>query len=86
MNSTQPQLLGFAYAIGEEVVARLDDADVFSLDDEAPLPEAARPNWTIGSVMACFVRDGQPSYLLRFRTCCAAYVSVVSERAIDGIA
>lgn len=86
MNSTQPQLLGFAYAIGEEVVARLDDAEVFSLDDEAPLPAVSRPNWTIGSIMACFIRDGQPSYLLRFRICRAAYVSVVSEHLIDGIA
>lgn len=86
MRSTRPETATFAYGVGEEVVARLDGVDVYSFDYGELLPAAWRPGWTIASIMECLVRGGQLFYVLRFRIFGVAFVSVVPEDAIDGIA
>lgn len=86
MRSTQPETVTFAYRVGEEVVARLDGVDVHSLDHGESLPEPWRPSWTIASIMERVVRGGGLFYVLRFRLLGVAFVGVVPEDAIDGVA
>lgn len=84
MKSAREQVVGFAYAIGEDVVAHLDDIEVYSLEHAALLPAAFRPDWTIATVMEQVVVDGERRYVLRLLLGEDLCVATVPELAIDG--
>jgi hypothetical protein len=69
----------FQFAVGEEVVVRLDQAEVRG--DAADLPA-----WSIGEIVERFVRGGRPSYALTMRIGDAVLTCVVAEQAIEGTA
>lgn len=74
----------FAYEDGEEVVVRLDGAEVRRADgaDTAePLPA-----WMIGEITARETHGVDRVYRVRFTYEGAAYECVVREEAIDGVA
>jgi hypothetical protein len=84
VKSSGQQIAGFAYALGEDVVARLDGVEVYSLDHAALLPSAFYPGWTIATVMEQELVQGDRRYVLRFLLGDDAYVVRVQEAAIDG--
>ena len=85
MNAVQPAT-GFAYAVGEEVVARLDRAEIFDVTRGVELAAGPRPRWTIGSVVDCISMGGGRGYVLCTRHRGDTYVCVVPEDGIDGVA
>ena len=76
----------YGFAAGEEVVVRLQGIEVFELDSSRVLSASAIPAWTIAEIVKCALREGAPSYTLRFVLGDAACVCVVPESAIDGTA
>lgn len=74
------------FHIGEEVVARLDGVDVFSVDGSMTLPLALRPRWTIGQIVELRTADDRTVYVLRFRWRGQACISIVGDEAVDGLA
>jgi hypothetical protein len=83
---TAQEVTGFAFSIGEEVVARLERADVFDTERGIQMPQDYRPSWTIGSVIECISEQGRRAYVLRFSLCGDTYVCVVTEDFIEGVA
>ena len=76
----------FKYAIGEDVVASLDAAEIFDIEASTLIRASTAPDWTIGTVI-----DHAPSelgwlYVLRFLFGDGVHVAIVAERAIEGIA
>ncbi len=85
MNAVQPAS-GFAYAVGEEVVARLDGAEIFDVARGVEIAAGRRPGWTIGSVVDCISMGGGRGYVLCSRYRGETYVCLVPEEGIDGVA
>lgn len=76
----------FAYARGEEVIAHLRRAPVYSIEHGGRIGRACVPRWTIACVMACASdARGHRRYLLRFAHDGADCVCWVGERAIEGV-
>lgn len=84
MKSARQGVAGFAYALGEDVVAHLDGVDVYSLEHAALLPAAFCPDWTIATVMEQVAVDGERRYVLRLLLGDDLCVATVPESAIDG--
>lgn len=84
--NTAGEITGFAFSIGEEVVARVESADIFDTARGAQMPQDDRPAWTIGSVIERVSARGAPAYVLRFRLYRQTYMCVVNEDCIDGLA
>ena len=75
----------YAYARGEEVVARLAGKDVYHVQGGGHLGEACVPGWTIGKIMSKRRRHARPSYLLWFRHDDCDCFCWVNESSIDGV-
>ena len=84
--NTAGEVTSFAFSIGEEVVARLESADIFDAARGAQLPQDDRPAWTIGSVIERMSAAGAPLYVLRFRVHRQTYMCIVGEDSIEGVA
>ena len=69
----------FQFAVGEEVVVRLDQAEM--RDGAADLP-----SWSIGEIVERFLRSGRPSYALTVRHGDGVLTCIVAEQAIEGTA
>jgi hypothetical protein len=78
--------MGFAFSVGEEVLARLERADIFDTERGVQMPLDYRPSWTIGAVIERVSEHGRRAYVLRFRLCGDTYVCVVTEDCIEGVA
>jgi hypothetical protein len=76
----------FTYAIGEEVVVRLDNVEVFDLDNMAVIPAAFLPGWTIGRIRSLVLVGERRRYLLRTELCERTCICIVDEGLIDGLA
>jgi len=75
----------YAYARGEEVIARLSGTDVYHVQGGGQLSEACVPNWTIAQIVSARRRRTCATYLVRFRHDeCECFVWV-SESSIDGV-
>ena len=75
-----------AYAVGEEVVVRLDDVEVRSTGDGAIVAASALPPWTIGEVGVAMREDGGERYAIFFLHDDALCACVVTPEAIEGTA
>lgn len=75
-----------AYAVGEEVVVKLDGIEVCDSDDGAVVAAAALPPWTIGEVGAAMREGGRERYAVFFLHEEALCVCVVAPDAIEGTA
>lgn len=85
MDTVQEATL-FRFEVGEEVVVRLDDVEVFEVDRSERLPAAFHPRWTIGRIVERRTADARSAYVLRFRCHGHACMSVVSEDSVEGVA
>jgi hypothetical protein len=85
VNAIQPAA-GFAFALGEEVVARLDCAEILDVARGVEVSTAPRPAWTIGSVIDQVALAGGRGYVLRSRYRGDTYVCIVPEDGIEGLA
>ena len=75
----------YAYARGEEVIARLSGADVYHVQGGGHLSEACVPGWTIGKIVSAQRGRAGTAYLLRFKHDGCDCLCWVSETSIDGI-
>jgi hypothetical protein len=71
---------------GEEVVARLEDAEAHNLERGTVVERACLPSWTIGVVLDCRVRGDRATYTLRIEHDGCACICKLDEDAIDGLA
>jgi hypothetical protein len=74
------------YRPGEEVVARLEDAETHNIERGTMVERACLPSWTIGTVLDCRVRDGTARYVLRIEHDGCACICTLDEGAIEGLA
>jgi hypothetical protein len=75
-----------SYALGEDVIVRLDGVDVLDTDHMAVLPRPFVPEWTIARIVSFVLRDGCFGYLVRAEVCDHPCLCVVDDAAIDGVA
>jgi len=78
------QASSYAFARGEEVVARLIGVAPYHLHGGGPLSAACTPPWTIGRILVARRRHRRPAYLLQFRHDDCECLCWVDESAIDG--
>jgi hypothetical protein len=76
----------FAYAVGEEVVVRLDGVAALDLDAEAVIGADRLPTWTIAALTACVDSGTRRQYAARFLHDDAICIAVIDESAIEGTA
>jgi hypothetical protein len=76
----------FAYAPGEEVVARLEGLAAWEVEGRRRVPPGCLPSWTIGVVVGRRSAGAGGQYLLQFRRHGLRCLCLVPERAIDGTA
>jgi hypothetical protein len=76
----------FVYEIGEEVVVRLEDVDLMEVEQQALIPRALLPTWTIGRITSFVTGGERPSYLLSTELRELNCICVVDEEAIEGLA
>ena len=75
----------YAFARGEEVLARLTGTEPYHVQGGGPLSPACIPSWTIGRIVAAGRRQRGAAYLLRFQHDDAECVCWIDESAIDGV-
>lgn len=83
--TTMARAQRYAFARGEEVVARLCGVEPYHLQGGGPLGVGCTPSWTIGRIIAARTQGGRPAYLLRFRHDDGECVCWIDESAIDGV-
>lgn len=76
----------FEYAIGDEVLIRLDDVPAFDLVAGQKVVADRLPAWTIGDIVARVERVGHHLYATRFRLDDVVCVALLDEGAIEGTA
>lgn len=76
----------FEYAIGDEVVVRLDGVAAFHLAAGETVAADRLPAWTIGDVVARVERVGHHLYATRFLLDDVVCVALLDESAIEGTA
>jgi hypothetical protein len=74
----------FEYAIGDEVLIRLDDVAALDLAAGRTVAADRLPVWTIGDIVARVERVGHHLYAARFRLEDVVCIVVVDEHAIEG--
>jgi hypothetical protein len=77
-------LRAFEYAIGDEVLVRLDDVVAFDLAVGTDVVSGRLPAWTIGDIAARVERAGHHLYVTRFRLEDVVCLALVDEYAIEG--
>jgi hypothetical protein len=85
MNVTADAHAGPGYAVGEEVVVRLEGVDARIAGDDGA-PSSVDAPWTIGEITAVVELDSQPRYIVRFRHGEETYLCSVTRDAIEGTA
>jgi hypothetical protein len=75
-----------SYAVGEDVVVRLDGVEVLDAEHQAVVPHIFLPAWTIARIVSLVERDGMLCYLVRAKMRGLRCLSVVSEASIEGVA
>ncbi len=76
----------FEYAIGDEVLVRLDDVAALDLSAGQRVAADRLPSWTIGDVVARVERGDRHLYATRFRLDHVVCIALLDEDAIEGTA
>ena len=76
----------YAYAVGEDVVVRLEDVEVYDLQHMSLIPAIYIPKWTIARIRSFVAGNVLPAYMFRSRMCGRACIWVAEESAIEGVA
>ncbi len=75
---------GFEYAVGDEVLVRLDDVAALDLEAGRKIAAGRLPAWTIVDIVARVERGGHHLYATRFRLEDVVCIALVDEHAIEG--
>jgi hypothetical protein len=75
-----------AFEAGEEVVFRIDGAEVFDVETGQMIPPSVVPTWTIGVIMEVTSDGSGRAYALSFLYCGDHCLCTVDESAIEGTA
>ena len=76
----------FRFELGDDVVARLNAAPPYDLDNDAPVCPSERPPWAVATIAAREWLNGAPHYLLSFRLDDDRCLCLVGESSIEGLA